>query len=178
MTQYEEDDTYTLEIMSDVTNWGGVLLDNEILNHLEIEDTVRVIFESYGQPRYVTITDILPDGYFKGYIDDPYNHRRCNICRSGEMIKGNPLYRCENSNCNKDFDCHLKCLEEHPYMVCGCDRNKFKLVKWEQFLLNGSTIIFKKNNISEIPDWSKNTERLIEIYKNKENKGYRITGLR
>ena len=38
------------------------------------------------------------------------------------------------------------------------------IVKHEQYLLNNSTIIFKKNNICEIPDWSKNTSTLIDFY--------------
>jgi hypothetical protein len=86
------------------------------------------------------------------------------------------LYHCENSNC--DFDCHLKCLQENPSQKCKCDINKFKIVKHEQYLLNGSVIIFKKNNISEIPDWSENTSKQIEIYKNKKNRGYFFTGVR
>lgn len=142
MSKHKRGGAYTLKIMSDVTTWGGVLLDREILNHLQIEDTVRVIFESYGESRYVTITDILPGGYFKGYIDDPYKNRYCNICKSGEMIKGKPLYRCSNWICDADLDCHLDCLKKHPEMDCNCHRDYYKLVKWEQFLLNGSTLVF------------------------------------
>ena len=85
-----------------------------------------------------------------------------------------PLYCCENWRCN--FDCHLECLKKHPDMLCKCDKNTFKIVKRKQYLLNGSIIVFKKNNISEIPDWSKNTEKMIEIYK--LNKRYLMTGLR
>lgn len=37
--------SYTLRLMSDVTNWSGILLEREILNYLQIGDKVRVIFE-------------------------------------------------------------------------------------------------------------------------------------
>lgn len=132
-----------------------------------MEDTVRVIFEPNGETRYITITNIFSNGCFKGYINDNYNNRYCNICNKEGIIKGKPLHHCENWMC--DFDCHLECLIKHPDMMCNCDRTKFKIVKWKQYLLNGSVIIFKKNNISEIPNWSKNTKKMIEIYQlNKE----------
>ena len=181
MPKHKRGGSYMLQIMNNVTNWGGVLLDREILNNLQIEDTVRIIFEQDGSPRYVTITDVLSNGYFKGFINDPYNNRYCDICKKEGIVKGNPLYCCEASyygfGCC-DFDCHLDCLEKNPDSICKCDKSKYKIVKWKQYLLNGSIIVFKKNNISEIPNWSKNTEKLIEIYKNKLNKGYFITGYR
>lgn len=168
--------SYTLKIMNDITNWSGVLLDRKILNYLKVGDTVRVIFED-DQPRYITITNILSNNYLKGYVNDCYNNRYCNICRKEGIVKGMILCKCENNDLC-DFDCHLECLEKNPDIICGCDRNNYKIVKWKQYLLNGSVIVFKKNNISEIPCWSKNTDKLIQIYKNKENKGYFFTGMR
>lgn len=165
--------SYTLRLMSNVTNWSGVLLEREILNHLQIGDTVRVIFEDEGT-RYIEITNVFPNGYFKGFINDPYIRRRCNICREGET-KNNLLYGCTDEKYGEnlcDWDCHLNCLKKCPELkTCKCKltRNKFQ---------NGEKIIFKKNNISEIPNWSKNTERLIERYINKDNFGYRVTGYR
>ena len=64
--------------MSDVTNWGGTILDREILNHLQKGDMVRIIIDSYkNKPyfssRYVRITNVLPNGYFKANVEDSYN---------------------------------------------------------------------------------------------------------
>jgi len=167
---------YKLRLMKDVTNWNGVLLNREILNHLKIGDNVRVIFEP-DIPRYITITHILTDGYLMGYVDDDYAIRYCDICRSGKMIKGKPLYYCSNQPyC--DFDCHLECLAKNPDVKCGCNINGHKLKKRTQYLMNGSVIIFKKNNISEIRDCTKNTAKLIDIYTNPNNIGYMFTGVR
>lgn len=163
MTSHKRGGTYILKIMTDVRNWSGELLDREILHTLQNEDKVRVIFEPNGESRYITITDVFSNGYFKGYIADNYNNRYCNICNKEGIIKGSPLHYCENWMCS--FDCHLNCLSKHPDMICNCNKNIFKIVKWKQYLLNGSIIIFKKNNISEIPNWSKNTEKMIELYK-------------
>lgn len=177
MAKHKRGGFYKLRIMADVTNWGGVLLDREILNNLKVGDTVRILFEPLGESRYVEITHVLSGGYFKGFVDDPYNGIYCNICKEESMKKGKPLHHCENMwRCQ--FNCHLDCLKKHPDMVCHCNKNEFKIVPWMQYLLNGSIIIFKKNNISEIPNWSKNTERLIEVYRNKENYGYLVTGTR
>ena len=54
--------------MTNVTNWSGILLDHEILNNLQIENKVRVIFKPNGETRYITITNIFSNGYFKGFI--------------------------------------------------------------------------------------------------------------
>lgn len=166
--------SYTLSIMEDVTNWNGTLLDKKILDHLQVEDVVRVIVEEYRgesrwQSRYAKITEVLNNGYFKGEIQDPYNSRYCNYC-SKEGEKGNYLLQCEYDSCN--FDCHPDCLKKHPEIkTCDCKLMK-AMFQW------GETIIFKKNHISEIPDWSDNTEKLIEKYKNKKNMGYQFTGVR
>lgn len=165
--------SYDLKVMEDVTNWSGRLLNREILNHIQIGDYVRVIFES-GWPRYIKVTELLSNGVFKGVVDDCYNNRYCNICREEGLIKRKPLHYCNNWKC--DFDCHLECMKKHPEMVCQCDKNEFPIEKWKPYLLNGSTIIFKKNNISEIPKWSKNTEKLIDIYLS--DGGYLFTGFR
>jgi len=108
MPKHKRGGSYNLRIMSDVTNWNGTLLDRQILNYLKIGDTVRVIFEPHGEPRYVEITDVLPNGYYKGFIDDPYSNRYCNICRIGGVEKGEAMYHCDNWMC--EFDCHLSCL--------------------------------------------------------------------
>jgi hypothetical protein len=174
---------FTLRIMNDVTNWNGVSLDIEILNFLKKDDSVRVIFEEnekcyYGTSRYITITDVLPDGYFKGYIDDPYDRDVCYICDK-ESEKHNYLYHCNCVHCINEWNInkyHKKCFESHMKKhpddnTCYCNQKKVLYQKYE-------TIIFKKNNISEIPNWSKNTYKLIEQYKNKDNKGYAFTGFR
>jgi len=154
--------------MNDVTNWGGVLLDRRILNELRVGDIVRVISEEWGA-RYVEINNVCKNGYFKGFITDPYHWMWCNVCdKPGK--KGNYLYGCEGDSCN--FHCHLSCLKRQPNAkTCNC-----KLTK--PGLQNGEWIVFKKNNISEVPDWSKNTERLIDHYRSKENRGYLLTGWR
>lgn len=165
MTKHKRGGSYKLELLEYVTNWHGKLLDREILNYLQIEDKVRIVFY-HSESRYVCITQILSNGYFKGYICDNYNNVFCDICDKEGITKGNPLYYCENvDNCN--FNCHLDCLKKTPDIICKCDRNKYKIVKNVQCLLNGSVIVFKKNNISEIPNWSKNTEKLIKIFERK-----------
>lgn len=174
MKKHKRGGIYTLCIMKDVTNWNGVLLDREILNHLQFGDIVRVIVEEYKnisfyQGRYARITEVLKNGYFKGEIYDPYHMRYCNYCLDTGK-KGNYLLCCEEECC--DFDCHADCLKKHPEIkTCDC-----KLIKG--MFQNDESIVFKKNNISEIPDWSDNTEKLIEIYRNNKNKGYMFTGVR
>lgn len=161
MPKHKRGGLYSLQIIKDVTNWNGILLDRQILNNLCIGDIVRVIFEPYNATRYIEITNILSNGYFKGFINDPYNGRYCNICRQ-ENIKGDSLYHCPNVwIC--DYDCHLSCLKKHYEQSCKCN---LSLLKHKQYLLNNSIIIFKKNNICEIPNWSKNTQKQINIYKN------------
>jgi hypothetical protein len=175
MPSHKRGGSYSLKIMTDITNWGGTKLNREILNYLQEEDTVRVIFEPYDAPRYITITNVLKNGYFKGVVDDCYNQRYCDICESDRNIKkGKDMHYCENDLC--EFDCHLECIKKYPEKICKCDKNIYKIVKWKPYLLNGSKIIFKKNNICEIPNWSKNTEKLIELYE--LNKRYLITGVR
>ncbi len=176
MVKHKRGGAYKLRIMTDVTNWSGVLLDREILNYLQVEDIVRVIFEPYNDPRYIQITDILPNGYFKGCISENggYNVRYCDICREeGIANQGKPLYRCSNI-C--EFDCHLECLKKNPNKKCNCETDELKIEMWPQYLMNGSKIIFKKNNISEIPNWTNNTTKLIETYRNSKNLGYMLTG--
>ena len=109
MPSHKRGGSYKLQIISNIRNWSGVLLDHRILNNLKIDDIVRVIFES-GEKRYVFITAILKNGYFKGYVNDNYSNRYCNICRKEGIIKRMPLYHCENWIC--DFDCHLECLKK------------------------------------------------------------------
>ena len=142
------------------------------MDHLKIGDIVRVIFEPYSSPRYIKIINILTDGYFKGFIDDPYNCIYCDIC-DNQNLKHDPLYKC--SDCS--FNCHLSCIEKNPTLKCSCEASKFAKYL-DQYLMNNSTIIFKKNNISEIPDWTINTTKLIDIYSNKDNMGYFLTGSR
>lgn len=174
MKQHKRGGAYNLRIMSDVTNWGGTILDREILNHLQKGDMVRIIIDSYkNKPyfssRYVRITNVLPNGYFKAIIEDSYNTYYCDYCDK-EGTKGNYLYCCERDCCN--FDCHLDCYKKHPEIkYCNCEIFK-------RPFQNGESIILKKNNISEIPNWSPNTRKLIAIYENNENRGYMFTGFR
>lgn len=160
--------SYLLRIMTDVTDWGGTLLDRQILNNLQVGDIVRVIFEDYGAPRYIEITNLLSNHYFKGFINDPYHNRYCDICME-ESRRKDPLHECQNPNC--EFDCHMSCLSKNLTKKCSCDISVYKIVKHEQYLLNGSTIIFRKNNISEIPNWSNNTCKQIKYYSHKDNTG-------
>lgn len=171
MPTHKRGGAYSLEIMTDVTNWIGCVLNREILNHLKVSDIVRVIFLPWGTPRYIEITHIFSNGYFKGVVNNPYRYHYCNICNKTQE-KNRPLYQCKNySRC--DYDCHLDCYNKHSEMRCDCN---VKLEKKDCHLMNDSVIVFKKNNISEIPNWSKNTERLIEIYKTDKN--YCFTGVR
>lgn len=72
MVKHRRGGSYTLCIMTDVTDWGGIVLDKNILNFLKVGDVVRVIEEIEGISRYIEITNILPNGYFKGFVNDQY----------------------------------------------------------------------------------------------------------
>jgi hypothetical protein len=164
---------YTFRNMKDVTSWGGILLDRECLNHLRIGDVVRIFCEHpIEESTYVEITDVLPDGHFKGKINTTYRGTYCNICKE-EGTPKNYLVSCggyRDNNCNSHF--HPTCLEKQPdAKCCDCVLERFPLQQDE-------VVIFKKTNIGEIPNWTKNTEKLGEIYGNKENRGYAITGWR
>ena len=164
---------YSFRIMKDVTNWSGVILNKEILNHLATGDIVRVLCDyPIDDSTYVEITDILPKGYFKGKINTSYKGTYCDFCNL-EGDEKNYLHSCEGERYNRcNFHCHLKCLEKNPEIKkCGCKLKRFNFQQNE-------VIIFKKNNISEIPNWTNNTRKLIEIYENDENKGYFMTGFR
>jgi len=164
--------SYFLRNMTDVTTWSGVLLDRRCLNELKIDDIVRVIFDT-GETRYIKITNFLSSTHMKGFIRDPYRCPVCNYCKKVGYDK-NFLYMCDNvitdtyNEC--DFHIHKKCLNKIK-KSCSC-----KLIKVP--FQNGETIIFKKNNISEIPNWTKNTKKINDIYKNKNNIGYFLTGTR
>jgi hypothetical protein len=169
MTTHKRGGSYDLQIMTDVTDWSGQLLDKRILDFIKVDDIVRVIIhikdETYT--RYINITRVLRNGYFKGQIYSAYNMKYCNGCNEvGE--KKRFLYGCELDNCN--FDCHMDCLKKQPDIKkCACILKKCPFQQ-------GEDIIFKKNNISEVPNWSKNTERLIEQYKC--DSGHPFTGIR
>ena len=173
MAKHKRGGFYTFRLMENITNWCGVLLDREILNHLIIGDVVRIICETPLQDiTYVEITDILPNGYFKGKIHSTYRGTYCNICGI-EGDKKNYLHSCNGYNDNLcNFHCHLKCLKKNPeYKKCNCCLKRF-------YLQQNEVVIFKKNNISEIPNWTPNTAKLNEIYVDKNNVGYQITGMR
>jgi hypothetical protein len=164
---------YSLRTVSDVTNWCGEVLDKTVLNNLKYGDCVRVMIEPGPTTRYIGITHILKNGYFKGIIQQHYDNTVCNICRLNSDT-GNSLYSCKRSiekpdddPCNNDYDFHLECLKKHPEeKKCDC---KIERVHKHQ---SGETMIFKKNNISEF--WC--NERITKKYG--KGKGYRFTGVR
>ena len=149
--------SYQLMIMTDITNWHGEVLDKNILEHLNVNDVVRVIFEPNYTPRYIEITHILSQGYFKGVITD--GRDVCDICKECN-VKGKTMYQCENED-SCWYYYHLQCSQKFPMEKCNCNS---KMVQCKPYLLNGSTIIFKRNNISEITSGG-NMDKWIEIYK-------------
>ena len=173
MPKHKRGGYYSFRTMNDVTNWSGVILNKEILNNLIVGDIVRVICEYPDtDTTYVEITDVLPNGYFKGKINTSYRGTYCNFCNL-EGNEKNYLHSCNGKRYNGcDFHCHLKCLEKNPEIKnCDCLLKRFSLQQNE-------VVVFNKNKISEIPDWSNNTRKLIDIYKHNENIGYKITGWR
>jgi hypothetical protein len=163
MAKHKRGGFYTLKVNNIVTNWGGEVLDKKILNFIKVGDIVRILIyrRDYFIKSYIQITHILPDSYFKGFINDPYRLSFCDICNEIGYEK-NFLYSCEENGeaplfqteCN--FDCHKKCLEKYPNAkTCNC-----KLVK--RLFQSNEIIIFNKKNIIEIPDWTNNTEKLIQ----------------
>ena len=173
--------TVATEIMDDVTNWSGKLLKNETRKKIKVGDIVRIIYPE-GMTRYIYITDILGKQYLKGRIDDPYNacsRVYCNICddynADEKYNKKYGFYSCwgDEHNFTCDFHCHKKCIPKINEInkPCSCPLQKIPYQ-------NGEEMVFKRNCISEIPEWSDNTRNFTELYSHKSNKGYLFTGVR
>ena len=173
--------TVAIKLMNDVTNWGGQLLKNEAKKNIKVGDYVRIIYPE-GEARYIYITDILGKQYLKGIINDPYyacSRVNCNICdeycNDEKYNKKNGFYSCwgDEYNFACGFHCHKKCINKINEInkPCSCLLQK---VPYQ----NGEEIVFKRNCISEIPEWSNNTSNFTELYSHKSNKGYIFTGVR
>ena len=173
--------TYKLDLIETVTTWGGQIIDRKCLQYLKVGDVVRVRFLLEADcwiNRYIKITKILSSIHFFGYIRDPYiteEHNSCNLCL--EHIDVKELYTCNgefyNSCC---FHVHKKCMQKlniNKEQTFECSK-QHPLKKIKVNYSNGTIISFKKNNIIEIPDWSKNTENFGEIFG--ISKGYMLTG--
>lgn len=183
MPDKPNDPLYTLQVMRNITNWDGVLLDPVILNFLEIGDQVRVIYEQHTP--YISITEKLGNGLFKGYVKDPYSHYLCEICnQDGIQSQDDPLCTCHKFHWHDNLELiyyHYKCLKKNPNIKCKtCSEKGYRrnFVKCFDPWINGSIIIFHDYNISEIPAWTKNTHHLTHKFQNKDNMGYLMTGLR
>jgi hypothetical protein len=148
-----------------VTNWGGTLLDPKCIEKLKRGDIVR-IFVGNCAPYYIIMK-------FRGkccigirydvYTDNLYNFK-CNYCARdlrygetvyccngdvGETYTGNECgtYICEKcpKECHKKNDCKI--------LACKLERKNIPRI-----------MKFPKWSISEIPNWSKNTENFEELY--------------
>jgi len=164
----------SLTLNNKVTNWGGMVLKRECLKEVMVGDFVRVRISLGNEDwvnRYVRISKVVSKDYFKGYVSDPYireERARCNKCLNHIEIK--ELYACGGEFYNAcDFHVHLKCCRE---VKCDCGKD---LGLVEVKYPNNTTIIFKRNNIMEIPDWSKNTMYFKEIFGT--GRGYIVTGI-
>jgi len=160
-TTRHETKPYACELSDDVTTWGGELLNPEIRNNLKLTDVVRlrVVYESRGgtvtEGLYVGIRKFLDNGYMLGVIDDPYTwNNRPAVC-DGCGERGINLYCCLPCDYDLCDGCvkHLAHTHEH------------EMVKFKHPYCNGTVIKFKKHNISEIPNWTEHTCKLIEKYK-------------
>lgn len=158
-----------------VTNWSGTYLDRKIRDKLKLGDIVRVMLETNDESmtRYIIIKDIS-DKYLKGTISDPYNGQcsfKCNICHTNCNLQ---VWTCTNgldefSGNNKcNYQLCDKCYEKYKHL----HNHPFKLYKHKY--CDGTIITFKKTSIMEIPNWTPNTTKLIEKYK--QNYGRLFTG--
>lgn len=167
---------YKCEYALFVTNWHGVYLNKEIRDKLKLNDIVRVIIttDKLYATRYIQIKSIS-DKYFKGVVADPYHgycFLGCNVCNKSCNLqawsctngfdKNDGMNNCNYHLCDKCYKKHGK-SHEHP----------FKLYKHS--FCQGTIVVFKKTNVMEIPDWSSNTTKLIEKYK--QPRGRLFTGI-
>ena len=152
--------SYELYKSHRITNWSYDPIDKKCLDKLKIGDIVRVCFLEKNDgfyKKYVRITRQLSRTHFMGVIDDPYfcDHY-CNVCdRNANNYK---IYCCEGDLDNKcDVHVHEACLIDCP--KCNKPLKKVYIPHG-----NGSKLIFSKSNIVEIPNWTRNTERLFDQY--------------
>lgn len=176
---------------SNVTTWGGRLLDPRCRSKVKVGDSVRIILDGEW-PRYILITNTMGKQYLRGFVDDPYYggaRYTCNVCykrfdrgynehfNTMKLSKGCEFYSCDGDPYNNcDFHCHKSCIPKitNEDKSCNC---KLERIPYQ----DGDKMIFKRNNISEIPSWSKNTYAFDEYYPHpdpsKRGRGYAITGV-
>lgn len=148
-----------------VTNWSGILLNKEARQEIRVNDTIRIQTHEYGTC-YVTIKRIHNDRMI-GILDDPYYHQEafCNICNYllDYSQKNYWIEIKEYHVCDKCYKCYQK------------DKSEFTEYKHPNFR-QGTIVRFKRNDISEIPDWTNNTRKIGNKYRNKNNMGRLMTG--
>lgn len=168
---------YSVDKASSVCTWHGEIMDRECLKHIVCGDLVRIRLidrHDEGGNRYVKITRMHKDGHLTGVVKDPYSdeaHFYCDICDARLDPESNI------------FGCNGQLESDHDYQVCeecykttkkcskGC--NLKKTARMQIPFRNGTLVTFKRNNIIEIPNWSKNTECFGEMFGT--GYGYMIT---
>lgn len=157
-----------------VTNWHGVLLDKKVRDHIAINDSVRVLLETKDNSlcRYVDVKYIT-DKYITGVINDPYNGMPRFYCNNCNEYCGLQVFACSDKltvEGNNGCDFHL-CHK------CRKTKHEHKMVPYKHAYCNGTILVFKKTCIMEIPDWTKNADKIINQYINKDNRGRIFTGV-
>lgn len=165
---------YSADIAPFVTTWSGLLLQPAARKAVKPGDYVRVQLRnrqtghSIGT-RYLCVTRCNKN-IVTGFVDDPYNgniNGGCDICMKWfEYDKDRPWY-CTQDECWNYHECP-RChpVSQHPH----------KLEMKQQPFINGTIITCKRNAISEIPNWSKNTECINRMYQHPSGKGRLFTG--
>ena len=146
---------YQLENAAEITNWHYKQLSNECKHQLLIGDVVRIIIDEHK--KYVEITRILSKTHFLGTISDPYkggDRGTCNHCE--RWIEPQELMACNGDVHNScDYHLHKKC---HEKLLKNKNAHEHDVSRVKY--VNGDKLVFKKNNIMEIPNWTENTSNL------------------
>jgi hypothetical protein len=158
-----------------VTTWGGTLLETIARKNLKIGDTVRIQIEEVGT-RYFTIVKFCGKTHCIGKMNDPYRGGSgitCDECGTG--VTEGKFYKCSKDNCTCSpfsnscnyhacVKCCKKAIRNHPHRLASIG------------YVNGKILKFPLSAISEIPDWSKNTQDFDGIYNHPCNMRRAITG--
>lgn len=150
-----------------VTDWSGNVLNTQARKELIVGDIVRVSIDL--RPMYIKICQIQGN-HLTGVVDDPYrgcfyNYYTCDICHNKLNIK-DTIY----SDSKNAFD--------SDYHECsGCHKTSTRCLKLSKPMwCNGTIVSFKHCHISEIPNWTKNTCKIIDRHII-PNKSFLFTGL-
>jgi hypothetical protein len=153
--------SYQLYKSHGITNWAYHPMDRACLEKLKIGDTVRVCFlegDDGFYKRYVRIIRQLSRTHLMGVVEDPYwCNFTCNGC-GNSINRTSTIYCCDGDLYNRcNVHVHEACLGICP--DCNMVPKTTRIPN-----NNRSKLVFTKNNIVEIPNWTRNTERLFDQY--------------